>query len=202
MNSIKNIIFDVSEVLTMRKHDMLWSNRILAEEYGIPLETVQAFFKEYIRTGAKVQGMSIEEFWKKKTIDMGPIPLFAVAASGQRHADDVMLNQEMIAMLTKLQPHYRLFALTNTWKPGHPFKEDLEQFFEAFVQSCDIRLSKPDPAVFQYMIDTYHLNPEETLFIDNSVENTLAAEQLGMKAIHFRSTEQCIKELRELEVLE
>ncbi len=202
MSAIKNIIFDVSEVLTMHQHDQSWSNQLLADEYGVPIEKIQAFFDEYIEAGRKVHGMRIEEFLDKRTVDLGPIPISAILASGQRYANDIVLNMEMIHVLEKLHKSYRLFALTNTWKPGHPFKKDLEQYFEAFVQSCDIYLSKPDPAVFQHMIDTYSLIPEETLFIDNRIENTAAAEKLGMKTIHFVGAEQCIEDLRKLGVLE
>src|SRR3989344_543159 len=142
--------------------------------------------------------MRIEEFWNKKTVNLDPIPLSAVLASGQRYANDIVLNMDMVNVLEILQKKYRLFALTNTWRPGHPFKKDLEQYFEAFVQSCDIKLGKPDPKIFQYMLDTYNLEPDTTLFVDNSIENTNAARDRGMQVIHFIDARQCIAELRNL----
>lgn len=195
-NHIKNIIFDVSDVLTTFAHDPKWSNTLLAEEYDVPVERVQAFFDEWGKVAGKVHGMSLEEFWSKKTVDLGPIPLSAAVASAERHAEDIMVDPVMIEILKKLQPHYRLFALTNIWKPGHPFKPELDPYFEAFVQSCDINLRKPEPAAFDYILRTYKLKPRETLFIDNHAENVEGAQSVGIYAFLFTTVEALREELK------
>lgn len=198
---IKNIIFDVNEVLTRRLHDYKWSNNLLAEKYGVSLDKIGAFFDEFTRFGGTLHGMSIEEFWKMKTIDIYPVPLSAVVASAHRHKTDLVIDREMIDLLIKLQPNYRLFALTNTWNPGHAFKDELKQYFESFVQSCDINLQKPDRAIFQYMCDTYLLLPTETAFIDNRQENVDAACSFGMHAILFKTFTDLIESFCLLEVI-
>ena len=96
MTTTKNIIFDVSEVLTKRLHDQKWSNQLLAEEYGIPLSQIEAFFEEFIRVGGRVQGMSVEDFWNIKTVNMGTIPLSALVLSTKRHENDLAVNEEMV----------------------------------------------------------------------------------------------------------
>ncbi len=197
---IKNIIFDVNDVLTMHLHDKEWSNALLAEESGVSLQTVKDFFEEYIAVGRKTFGLSLEDFWPKKTVDTGTMTLATIKKSAERYDKGIIINPEMVEMLKKLKPRYRLFALTNTWKPGHAFKKQLEQYFEAFVQSCDISLLKPDPAAFHYMLTTYDLLPAETLFIDNRIENVTAARTIGIHAFQFTTVDSFKDNLREFNI--
>ncbi len=198
--SIKNIIFDVNDVLTMHRNGKEWSNTVLAEESGVSLQTVKDFFTEYIAAGRETFGLSLEDFWPKKTINTETITLATIKSSAQRYDEDIIVNSEMVEILKKLKPRYRLFALTNAWKPGHAFKNSLERHFEAFVQSCDINLLKPDPAAFQYMLTTYNLLPEETLFIDNRIENVTAARTIGIHAFQFTTVDSFTDNLREFNI--
>jgi 2-haloacid dehalogenase len=45
------------------------------------------------------------------------------------------------------------------------------------------------------LLDRYHVKPENALFIDDSLRNIKAAEELGINAIHFKSPELLRKEL-------
>ena len=55
--------------------------------------------------------------------------------------------------------------------------------------SFDIHLEKPDPRFFEFILDHEDLNPEETLFIDDTAENIEAAKKLGIKTYHIRRDE-------------
>gem|GEM_PF-2389310 len=46
------------------------------------------------------------------------------------------------------------------------------------------------------MVKRYHLNPSETLFIDDNPQNVLAASRLGIDTIHFSGNLQLIDQLR------
>ncbi len=169
---------------------------LLAEETGVPLQIIQDFFDEYIIAGRKAHGLSLDEFWPQRTVNTGTLRQVDVKKSGERYAKHVIVNPEMIKLLIRLKSHYNLFALTNTWKPGHPLKSQLEHYFLAFVQSCDIDMWKPNRDVFEYMIKTYSLTPHETLFIDNSLENVTMAKTLGIEAIQFIDVETLQKDLK------
>jgi 2-haloacid dehalogenase len=108
------------------------------------------------------------------------------------------IEQPMIALLEHLKPHYRLFALTNITGPSSPYKTALAHHFEAFVQSSDINLFKPDSAVFEYMLNTYHLLPTQTLFIDDSPDNVHGAQAAGLHGIVFTSLPQLQQELADV----
>lgn len=195
MAIIKNIIFDVSDVLTMHIHGPGWSNQLLATENNVPLQTIKDFFNEYVNVGRLTHGLSLDEFWPQRTVNTGTLHLEDVKKSGQRYADNVVVNPAMAKLLETLQKSYNLYALTNAWKPGHPLKPQLEHYFLAFVQSCDIKMWKPNRDVFEYMITKYNLTPQETLFIDNSQENVLVAKTLGIEALLFTDMETLQEDL-------
>ena len=59
----------------------------------------------------------------------------------------------------------------------------MDDYFDRLYFSCDLRMMKPDPAIFQYVLDAEGLDPAETLFIDDSPRNTEAAVRLGIRTM-------------------
>lgn len=56
--------------------------------------------------------------------------------------------------------------------------------------SGDIRLIKPDPAIYAHHTEAFGLDPAATLFIDDSDKNVAAARDFGWHAIQFEDAEQ------------
>lgn len=69
------------------------------------------------------------------------------------------------------------------------FKEHNQAFFNTYFQSNRIIISaaigliKPQRAAFEYLITTYKLDPKECIFIDDSYDNILAAQECGITAL-------------------
>ena len=57
--------------------------------------------------------------------------------------------------------------------------------FDALVISGEINKVKPDRAIYDYLLDTYALNPEECIFIDDNSANIAMAESLGITGYLF-----------------
>ena len=68
------------------------------------------------------------------------------------------------------------------------------------VISYQIHQIKPNPPIYQYLLDKYQLKPEDCLFFDDRPENTEAAKKLGMQAVTVEdgSEELLIRELEKL----
>ena len=58
------------------------------------------------------------------------------------------------------------------------------------VFSCYVKRIKPDPAIYQCLLEKYGLCAEECLFIDDREENIDAAREMGMQAVRFENYEQ------------
>ncbi|HZT95280.1 MAG TPA: HAD family phosphatase [Chloroflexota bacterium] len=54
--------------------------------------------------------------------------------------------------------------------------------------SCDLRLTKPAPEIFQVVMGRLGMPPRAILFVDDRLDNIQAASALGMRTIHFRGT--------------
>lgn len=57
--------------------------------------------------------------------------------------------------------------------------------FDALVISGEINKVKPDRAIYDYLLNTYALNPEECIFIDDNPANIAMAESLGITGYLF-----------------
>jgi 2-haloacid dehalogenase len=93
--------------------------------------------------------------------------------------------------------------LTN-WS-GETFPIAFEKFpflswFEGIVVSGDEKLKKPDPAIYQLLLERYKLKVTDCVFIDDRADNVEAAVGLGFEGIHFSNHKQLQNELLKLKI--
>lgn len=93
----------------------------------------------------------------------------------------------------------RLLALTN-WS-GETFPVAQERFpflshFEGILVSGHERMMKPDPAIFNLLVERYKLTAGSTLFIDDSIGNVESATRTGLIGLHFQGPEKLRADLR------
>lgn len=61
--------------------------------------------------------------------------------------------------------------------------------FEHRIFSCDLRLTKPDPAIYVKMLDLLGAGPGEVVFVDDREVNVAAARELGIRSLLYRGPE-------------
>ena len=76
------------------------------------------------------------------------------------------------------------------------FLEKVDGYLLSYME----RMTKPDPAYYQLLLDRYKLKVENCVFVDDRKENIDAAEKMGIKGILFETKVQVEKELQELKV--
>jgi putative hydrolase of the HAD superfamily len=94
-----------------------------------------------------------------------------------------------------------LFCLSNIQHASIEHLETAYSFWEVFsgrVISSRVQLLKPEPAIYTYLLETYHLNVEGTIFIDDLDANLTAAAQFGIHTVKFENLAQCEEQLRSL----
>ena len=62
--------------------------------------------------------------------------------------------------------------------------------FDVLVWSFQLRMAKPDPAIYHHALEQLGTKPDETLFIDDKLINVEAAQALGLKAVEFTTVER------------
>ncbi|MFD1096551.1 HAD family hydrolase [Salegentibacter chungangensis] len=97
---------------------------------------------------------------------------------------------------------YHLILLSNTneihidWiKKNVPFFEDFKKCFDAFYLSHEINFRKPNANIYEFVLETHELQPQECLFIDDTKENTEAAAQLGLHTWNIEPTREDVIDL-------
>ena len=104
----------------------------------------------------------------------------------------------------KTRNNHRIYALTNWSAETFPIaleRYDFLQLFEGILVSGEEKLKKPDPRIYQLILERYDINPEKALFIDDSLRNVKAAAEMGIHTIHFQSPEDLKAELLKMELL-
>jgi 2-haloacid dehalogenase len=86
-----------------------------------------------------------------------------------------------------------LFAITNFsadfWPPFHERERTFFGRFRDIVVSGEVKLLKPDPAIYYLALDQFGLRPREALFVDDRLINVEAAQAIGMHAHLFTTAE-------------
>lgn len=72
---------------------------------------------------------------------------------------------------------------------------DFMPYVDGKVVSAYVEKIKPDPDIYRILLDTYQLQAEETVFIDDRRENIAAAMRLGFWTIWFQDYPEACKKL-------
>ena len=111
---------------------------------------------------------------------------------------------EVFPLLAALKEKgHRIFVLSNTSPVFYELLKDqlspLAEILDGFVLSCDIKAIKPDPKMFEEIIQKYGLDPANCIFLDDVEENTKVAESLGIKAYQVKQRSDVVDILQKFE---
>lgn len=97
-----------------------------------------------------------------------------------------------LEQLHQLKKSYNIYMLSNTnsimWRSriAEDFRQEgleREDYFDGIVTSFEARSIKPDAKIFHTVVEKLGINPDETLFLDDSQKNLDAAAQLGFHTL-------------------
>lgn len=120
---------------------------------------------------------------------------------------EIMLRDmipESVEILYELKGKYPLYGLTNWSAETFPIALKRFDFFQAFngiLVSGEEKLIKPDPKIFELMMEKFSLKPENCLFIDDNLKNVEASRAFGIETIHFINPEDLRGKLLEMKLL-
>ena len=188
--NIKNIVFDFGGVLVD------WNPRHLYKDHFQNTDEMESFLKNICTDEWNIEqdrGRSLSE----ATIELqNKFPAHSTSIQLFYDKWEVMLKGEIhgtVTILYKLKKKYKLYGLTN-WSSEtieiayrrFPFFKE----FEGIVVSGTEKLIKPDLRIYKLLLDRYSIKAEESIFIDDNINNVKAAKELGFYAIHFENPAQ------------
>ena len=111
------------------------------------------------------------------------------------------LNRQMVNFMASLQADFQLGILSNAGDQARSLMTEvlhLDQYVDEIIISAEEGVIKPDEEIYQIALDRMKTKPDQTLFIDDYMDNVLVAKKLGMKAIHFSENQQGIDTIQEI----
>jgi putative hydrolase of the HAD superfamily len=116
---------------------------------------------------------------------------------GERYFRHLQPNERLIEYMRGLRERgYKLAICTNNvreWEARWRAMLPVDEIFDVVVDSAFVGSRKPEFRIYEITLERLGTRPEATLFIDDVEINCQAARELGMEAIHFRSTDQAIE---------
>ncbi len=205
MTNLKAIIFDLGGVL------IDWNPRYVFDEKYFESEEKLDFFFANICTSdwneEQDAGRSIVEATQ---LLVGQYPEWETAIRDYYGRWTDMLKApipETVEIFRHLKQsgRYKLYALTN-WQSGlfdiALVRYNFLHWFDGRVVSGEEKTRKPFPEFYQRLLNRYDLKPSEAIFIDDNARNVKAAEDLGIRSIHFQSPRQLKGKLTEMGILD
>jgi len=107
-------------------------------------------------------------------------------------ANDLVYKDEKIAffddvfyVLPRLKPHYQLGIISDTWPSLERvfINARVRHYFSTFIISSKLGIWKPNPGMYRAALNELGIEPQEALFIDDSIENLKGAQDVGIHAI-------------------
>lgn len=166
---IKAILFDMVGVLVFKKEDCVPKTR---EE--IDAENIEKLFnhlddQKLLSDIKNNLGLSINE----------------IQAASKVIPDKYEKFGDLWKLLPGFKKKYKLAVINNGnsialkyWKEKFDFS-----IFDLFINSAELGIKKPDPKIFELACQKLSVRPEESLFMDDNIENIESAQKLGMETI-------------------
>jgi epoxide hydrolase-like predicted phosphatase len=191
MEKTKAIIFDLGGVILNIDYNL---TRIAFENAGIKnfhgmysQASADALFSE-LEMGKISNDNFYKEFNKRTGLNLPPGEI--------EQAWNAMLltfRESSLKFLDSIRPQYNLYLLSNTNhihliafnKIYHQTarSKTFEKYFDKAYYSCEMGLRKPNADIYEFILKENNLNPGNTVFVDDSVQNVEAARLAGMQAI-------------------
>ena len=87
---------------------------------------------------------------------------------------------------------YKLYLLTNITEASHNYinnQINIDSVFEGGIYSYQEKIVKPNPDIYNLILNRFNLNKDETIFFDDREKNVVAANEVGLKAVVFKTIE-------------
>lgn len=196
---LKNVVFDLGAVLVD------WN----------PEDIATRFAQDERQKQQLLETIFYHQDWKR--LDLGEISLTEATANFAENSGlDIATIEKLmrfiknylkakpdsVTLLEEMhQKAYRVFCLSNICRELFDHIAGQNSFFALFedaIVSAEVKLAKPDPEIFRYMLNRFGISAEETLFIDDMPDNVASAGQSGIHTIQFTEIDDCRRAISQL----
>ncbi len=135
-----------------------------------------------------------DEFWTKFSLKYGK----KVEEELFSKFFNPKINQRTRDIIERLKEISRVVCGTNTLDSHYDchLKHGDYNIFDKVYASNKMGVSKPDPDFYWYILREEGVKPEDTVFIDDTEENILSAQKIGIKSILFTDPDSLKQQIK------
>lgn len=186
---VKNIVFDIGNVLAT------FNPKKFLEELFHDEHIVDAFYPVFFCDVWNLYDKG--EYLKEDVIRIGieKLPMYEKEI---RYMMDVWPSyvcpiQSSMELIEEYKDLYDLYIVSNLPEDSYVYLKEHYSFIQKMnggIYSYQELLIKPDPKIFELLLNRYSLKAQECLFIDDRLANVEMANQLGFHTIHLENPEE------------
>lgn len=190
------VFFDLGGVIVRTEFQA--PRQYLAERLGMEYEDlVRLVFESETSRTASIGAISEAEHWQMVARKLKR-PTEADALRDEFFAGDV-IDRVLLDFIRSLRPRWKTGLISNAWSGLRAYlvEKKFDDAFDSLVISAEAGMMKPKAEIYQLALGQLGVSANEALFVDDFMENVEGARAVGMSAIHFRSPEQAIRDVKQ-----
>ena len=197
--AIKAVIFDLGGVL-LRTQDFSIREQ-LAERLGMDRhELEELVFGGDSGDRAQRGEVSARQHGENLRYQLGYSPREFHTFLDEFFSSD-QIDDQLVDYIRGLRKKYKTALLSNSADDLRQKIAEMwhiEDAFDLMIISAEVGVAKPDPRIFRLALDRMGITAGEAIFVDDFQRNVIAAQDLGIHAIRFVSSQQVRDELGRL----
>lgn len=199
-NNLKILFFDIGGVVLSNG----WGNesrKLACEKFGLSYEEVNELHN-FIFNVYEIGSITLDEYLDRV--------IFTQPRDFTREDFKAFIYSRSVELPTlqwlkewKRDCGFRVISVNNEGKELNDYrvkKFKLHEFFDAFVSSCEVRMRKPDPGIWQLAMGIAQASPDQCVYFDDRIMFVHAAQRLGIRAFQhtdLESTKAILQQLKE-----
>jgi epoxide hydrolase-like predicted phosphatase len=173
----------------------------LAQRVGMTsIELFRLVFDSATATKATLGEVPVEAVWQNVAERLN-LTTTGLAEFIQEFWAGDYSDADLYQFIQGLREKYKTGLLSNAWSDARANIDSSYHLLDAFdvvIFSAEVGLAKPDPRIYQLMLDKLGVQAAEAIFIDDFQENIDAANALGIHGVHFENSLQARQAVRQI----
>ena len=186
-SNVRNVIFDLAGVVFAR--DKVRCPEYLHRFFSfiVPGEVMPDFWDDYDR-GTRTFDEVAEALAEYRGCEVEKAR--SLMREAITYQEEVEPTKRLIADLKAAG--YRLYVLSNMSLEYIEYlrKKEVYSYFDGEVVSSEVHLCKPEPEIYEAVLERYGLKASESLFLDDRIENVNAAIECGIGGLLIDKDDQ------------
>lgn len=181
---IRAIIFDWAGVMATEAY-WIWVRKNITDitplmSVDMKLDVGEMPHEEFVALLAKLSHKTPADVWSEVKSEM-------------------ILNIELIALISELKKKYKIALLSNhtaPWLREVLDENNLWSLFDEYIISSEHKLVKPDSKIFKKMLTMLDVEAGEAVFTDDRQINVEGAQKIGIRSFLFTDVERFKKDIK------